>query len=166
MHIGDLVFFDTVSQGSPSLATHVGLYVGDGKFIHAASQGSHTGVIVSMLESPYYHDRFLGARRVIPWRRPVLDVILTDTAEELTTASPFPSREEMTIEIFNRMTGGGPMDLTIFEDGRQMFATRIAPGAAGPAVVPLVPSAGSWDVRVNRLWKGRELERVSFTVEE
>ncbi len=166
MHIGDLVFFDTESQGHLSAPTHVGLYVGSGKFIHAASEGSHTGVIVSLLENPYYHDRFLGARRLIPWRQPVLDLVLTDTPRELTTTSPFPSREKMAIEVFNRMTGGGPMDLTISKDGMQVLATRIAPGAAGPSVVSLVPDAGTWDVRVNRLWRGRELERVTFHVEE
>jgi len=166
MHIGDLVFFDTECQGSPSVATHVGIYAGKGTFIHAASEGSHTGVIVSPLDSPYYRDRFLGARRVIPWRQPVLRVVLTDTARVLTTANPFPSREQMRIEVLNNMTGGGPMDLTILKDGKQMLETRIAPGASGPAVIALTPDTGSWDVKVNRLWKGRELERVTFTVEE
>ena len=58
------------------------------------------------------------------------------------------------------------MDLTVLRDGRQVLAARIAPGASRPAVIPLVPDAGTWDVRVNRLWKGRELERITFTVEE
>jgi hypothetical protein len=166
MHIGDLVFFDTETKGPPSVPCHVGIYAGRGRFIHAASEGSRTGVIVSPLDSPYYRERFLGARRIIPWRPPVLDVVLTDTPRELVTASPFPSREKMTIEVINRMTGGGPMDLTILKDGKNVFAARIAPGAFGPALIPLTPEAGTWDVRVNRLWKGRELERVTFTVEE
>ncbi len=166
MHIGDLVFFDTESKVAPSVPCHVGIYAGGGRFIHAASEGRHTGVIISQLASPYYHDRFLGARRVIPWRPPVLDVILTDAAAEVVTASPFPSHEKMTIEVFNRMTGGGPMDLTIQKDGKQVLTTRITPSAFGPAVIPLVPDVGAWEVRVNRLWKGRELERMTFTVEE
>jgi hypothetical protein len=166
LHIGDLIFFDTESVGSPSIPCHVGIYEGKGKFIHAASEGSRTGVIVSELDSPYYRNRFLGARRVIPWRQPVLDVDLTDTPEKVISVSPFASHERMIIEVFNRMSGGGPMDLTVLKDGEQMLFTRIAPGACGPAVVPLVPDEGTWDVRVNRLWKGRELERVTFTVEE
>ncbi len=166
MHIGDLVFFDTESKGPPTTPTHVGIYAGNGRFIHAASEGSHTGVIVSNLDSPYYHEKFVGARRIIPWRAPVLDVVLTDTAKALTTASPFPSREKMTIEVLNQMSGGGPMDLTILKDGKQVLSTRISPGAFGPALVSLTPDAGTWDVKVNRLWKGRELERVTFTVEE
>jgi NlpC/P60 family len=166
MHIGDLVFFDTETKGLPSVPCHVGIYAGRGRFIQAASEGSRTGVIVSPLDSPYYRERFLGARRIIPWRPPVLDVVLTDTPRELVTASPFPSREKMTIEVINRMTGGGPMDLTILKDGKKVLAARIAPGAFGPARIPLTPDAGTWDVLVNRLWKGRELERVTFTVEE
>jgi len=166
MHIGDLVFFDTESRSEPSAPSHVGIYIGGGRFIHAASEGSRTGVIISELDGPYYHQRFLGARRVIPWRAPVLEVVLTDTARSVTTESPFPSREKMTIQVTNDMSGGGPLDLTILKDGRQVLATRIRPGAFGPAVIPLFPDAGTWDVKVNRLWKGRELERVTFTVEE
>jgi cell wall-associated NlpC family hydrolase len=58
---GDLVFFrDTYKRG----ISHVGIYVGDGRFIHAA--GRRQGVIVSELSRPYYHNRFAGARRLAP----------------------------------------------------------------------------------------------------
>lgn len=54
---GDLVFFDTRDLGGPS---HVGLYVGEGRFIHAPSQGSE--VDTDRLSDPYFRNRFLGAR--------------------------------------------------------------------------------------------------------
>jgi cell wall-associated NlpC family hydrolase len=55
---GDLVFFrDTYKRG----ISHVGIYIGDGRFLHAA--GRRHGVIVSELSRPYYHLRFAGARR-------------------------------------------------------------------------------------------------------
>jgi cell wall-associated NlpC family hydrolase len=58
---GDLVFFrDTYKRG----ISHVGIYVGDGRFIHAA--GRRQGVIVSELSRPYYRNRFAGARRLAP----------------------------------------------------------------------------------------------------
>ncbi len=57
---GDLLFFNTLG-GGPS---HVGIYVGDNRFIHAASDGPETGVIVSSLEQKYYADRYLYARRI------------------------------------------------------------------------------------------------------
>jgi cell wall-associated NlpC family hydrolase len=56
---GDLVFFSTYAPG-PS---HLGIYVGDGQFVHALNQ--QTGVITSTLNTDYYRDRFLGAKRLL-----------------------------------------------------------------------------------------------------
>lgn len=61
LQAGDLVLFKTKS-GSKA-ATHVGLYIGDGQFFHAAN--SSKGVIVSDMSSGYYAKTFVGARRII-----------------------------------------------------------------------------------------------------
>jgi cell wall-associated NlpC family hydrolase len=55
---GDLVFFNT----DGSSVSHVGIYVGDGEFIHASS-GSHK-VTVSNLGQSYYNSAYVGARRI------------------------------------------------------------------------------------------------------
>jgi len=55
---GDLVFYDTL--GRPY--SHVGIYVGDGKFVHAPKSGST--VRVESLKSVYWTKRFNGARRI------------------------------------------------------------------------------------------------------
>jgi cell wall-associated NlpC family hydrolase len=57
MKAGDLVFF---SHGKGAIY-HVGIYLKDGKFAHAACNG---GVMVSSLNQPYYHRNFHSAGRV------------------------------------------------------------------------------------------------------
>ena len=61
MQPGDLVFFkNTYKRG----ISHVGIYAGEGKFIHAAN--SHKGVRMDSLSDSYYVAHFAGARRVLP----------------------------------------------------------------------------------------------------
>ena len=57
---GDLVFFNTEGW----TASHVGIYLGNRHFIHAASGENRQGIILSSLDSPYYRARYLGARRL------------------------------------------------------------------------------------------------------
>lgn len=59
LQAGDLVFFNTTGRG----VSHVGIYVGNGKFAHASSS---RGVRVDKLNDPYYWGkRYIGAKRVI-----------------------------------------------------------------------------------------------------
>ncbi len=55
---GDLLFFNTAGGIS-----HVGIYIGAGKFIHSASDGPRTGVIISSIQEPYWKKtyRFAGS---------------------------------------------------------------------------------------------------------
>lgn len=55
---GDLVFFNTTGKG----VSHVGVYVGDGKFAHASSS---KGVTISKLSESYYVNRYVGAKRIM-----------------------------------------------------------------------------------------------------
>ena len=59
---GDLVLFKRSGTGS-SAASHVGIYIGNGQFVHAST--SKVGVIVSDLSSVYYTTGFVGGRRLV-----------------------------------------------------------------------------------------------------
>ena len=57
---GDLVFYNTLRR----TFSHVGIYLGNNRFIHAPSSGG--GVRIEDLTTPYWTQRFSGARRITP----------------------------------------------------------------------------------------------------
>ena len=57
---GDLVFFNTLSRSY----SHLGIYLGDGKFIHSPSSGKSVSVV--NMNEPYWRQRYNGARRIRP----------------------------------------------------------------------------------------------------
>jgi cell wall-associated NlpC family hydrolase len=58
---GDLIFFDTSKQ-KKGFVNHVGIYLGNNKFIHASS--AKKKVVISPLHKNFYSKRYRGARRV------------------------------------------------------------------------------------------------------
>lgn len=58
LRAGDLLFFNQEGQKS----SHVGIYVGDGRFVHAPSSGKR--VRVDKLDARYWQKHFAGARRI------------------------------------------------------------------------------------------------------
>lgn len=65
IQIGDLIFF-----GNPTKATHVGIYIGNGEYIHSSGKEyGHNGIAISELTgldrvSQWYADQFRGAARI------------------------------------------------------------------------------------------------------
>lgn len=57
LQVGDLVFF-----GYGGYADHVGIYIGNNNFVHAANPSS--GVRISSMDETYYVNKYLGARRI------------------------------------------------------------------------------------------------------
>ena len=58
---GDLLFFSR--SGRASGIFHVGIYIGDGQFVHAANYSD--GLIVTDIDHAWYANRYLGAKRAI-----------------------------------------------------------------------------------------------------
>jgi murein DD-endopeptidase len=58
LRAGDLIFFD--QEGKKS--SHVGIYIGDARFVHAPSSGKR--VRVDSLDARYWQKHFVGARRI------------------------------------------------------------------------------------------------------
>jgi cell wall-associated NlpC family hydrolase len=59
LEAGDLVFFNTEKQPF----SHVGIYLGDGRFIHAPKPGAL--VRTESMQLTYWRTRFDGARRIV-----------------------------------------------------------------------------------------------------
>jgi murein DD-endopeptidase len=59
---GDLVFYRLVPRQRD--VTHVGIYVGQGRFVHAPQSGRQVGE--ALLDDPYWRERFAGAGRLHP----------------------------------------------------------------------------------------------------
>lgn len=62
LQAGDMIFFHP-QNGSASEISHVGMYICDGVFIHAASRAS--GIKISSLNDGYYSSVYVGAKRII-----------------------------------------------------------------------------------------------------
>ena len=61
LRVGDLVFFHIRRRTH----SHVGIYLGEGKFLHAPASG---GVVrVERLDVAYWAERYAGARRLLSW---------------------------------------------------------------------------------------------------
>jgi len=118
---GDLVFFKTSRRAR---VTHVGIYLGDDKFIHASSGGGR--VQVNRLSENYYSTRFVGARRHMNIR-----------AEQTNYEGYMPSAEWMAANPGPGRSTSGRAEET---DGQVMATTPAARAPRSERVVPAAPA--------------------------
>jgi len=93
---GDLLFFNTTSRLS-----HVGIYLGGGSFVHAASDGPRTGVIISNLSEEYWKNAYAFTGRILAQE----DLIIPDAPETIAPeVNPFPFSGKIGFRL--NLTGG------------------------------------------------------------
>ena len=92
---GDLIFFKTTGDGSIS---HIGIYIGKNQFIHAASDGNNTGVIVSSLKEKYYATAFAAVGRIIPSGRAVPEAS-DNIDDEIVSEEDIPDRDDIAAAV-------------------------------------------------------------------
>ena len=75
---GDLLFFQTYAR----FPSHVGIYLGNNKMIHASSRDRR--VVISSVDTPYYRSRFIGAKRIAAVNPDILklDDLISGVEEE------------------------------------------------------------------------------------
>lgn len=79
---GDLLFFKTVEDK----ISHVGIYIGNDQFIHSASDGPNTGVIISSIHENYWGKTYFAVGQLLP------SAIVPKTAE---TTDSYTASEEI-----------------------------------------------------------------------
>jgi probable lipoprotein NlpC len=117
---GDILFFKTNNTGTIS---HAALYTGNGRFIHAASEGAVTGVIYSGIGEGNWASRYAGAGRALP-EASINETWNPDTAAA-TAVAPAPAEAS---------TGGGKANVA---------NPAAAAATANPAAVSAVNTANS-----------------------
>lgn len=78
---GDLVFFRTYA----SFPSHVGIYLGNNLFIHASSLSKK--ITIDSLETPYYFQRYIGAKRLIQEEKAPVPVVEVEIESKVTAVS-------------------------------------------------------------------------------
>lgn len=80
---GDLIFFDGTNHPT-ALVTHVGMYIGDGKLIHAGS----AGITIVDLDHQYFARHYLCARRIVLTEEVVAETLTGVASANVRTAEP------------------------------------------------------------------------------
>ncbi|MBN1646392.1 MAG: C40 family peptidase [Spirochaetales bacterium] len=109
---GDLTFWATGSN--PKEVSHVAIYIGNNRIIHAISDGPNRGIAITDINSPYWKDRYLFARRVLKYdstKQTTETVRMEPAAAEQGTSSAGPAAAGATgggqtlVTVLGRYTG-------------------------------------------------------------
>ena len=152
---GDLVFFNTLRRAF----SHVGVYIGDNRFVHAPSSGGQ--IRVERLDGDYWVRRFDGARRVLarasgPGPAAALDAPTPVVAMQASSpdshagsAAPQPSRIAPALLRAGARSLASPSRLG--QRPRQVHAPTVRSASAARSVAVVAASTGSRPAALRRV---------------
>jgi probable lipoprotein NlpC len=139
---GDLVFFDTT--GGPS---HVGIVVEGKQFIHAASAGPRTGVIISSLEESYYAERYLGARSVIDDEPVQVAIVVDEDPVSRSLERSVPPGLPFEFTLANAAGSERRVFVAARHNGQEVFRRMVLIDGAELALW-FIPHSGQWTLLI------------------
>ncbi len=111
---GDLLFFNIGGKIS-----HVGVYVFDNKFIHAASAGPMVGIVKSSLNESYYKKRYVYAKRLVTL--PKFTKTTTSTKKHPLTSQDSTQPQDKNEKVAIHFGGNLPTKKLQFDANKQFY---------------------------------------------
>jgi len=133
--------------------------------VHAASEGSVTGVIVSSFSDDYYAVRYLGSRGVLPWSPPVLELPIGGDGEGVVALGSIGAGIPIEVRITGAVEEGEDVFISVSKNGVQVQARHLVLSRTKPNSFPIFPDAGLWSVSMASSESGR-ICSIEFTVGE
>lgn len=130
---GDLLFFNTTGRVS-----HVGIYLGSGTFVHAASDGPRTGVIISDLSEEYWKKTYMYTGRIFRQEGIKIPDSPSITAP---AANPFPFGGEIGLRM--NYTGGILWDVMPLPGGSPIRGGSLKAEVTWVKNLPVYPGIGA-----------------------
>lgn len=92
LQVGDLVFYNTSGRG----VSHVGIYVGNNKFIHSATS---SGVTVTSMSTSYWAKRYVGAKRIATFDAEEVKNVASEIKDSAIDFTVYTSRSEVAMQL-------------------------------------------------------------------
>lgn len=92
LQVGDLVFYNTSGKG----VSHVGIYIGNNKFIHSATS---TGVTVTSMGESYWAKRYVGAKRIATFDADQVKDVASEVKDASIDFTVYTSRSEVAVKL-------------------------------------------------------------------
>jgi hypothetical protein len=157
---GDLIFFGTTD--SPS---HVGIYLEDYFFIHSASEGPATGVIVSSLKDPYYQSRYVGVKRVLDWSMPIFEILPGKSPTSTVHTRKIYKGTPLGFRINSPYDFRTTWSLSLIANNENFIKKRMALKPRGTGFFWYYTQPGRWTALIQD-GEGNTLVSLNYSVEE